>query len=183
MADHAAENADSHGGEMDRRGFLKCMAWAGTGLVWVASGGVLSSSLLGTPGAQAAQAPGGDFSFVQISDTHIGFNQAPNADPAGTLRAAVDRINALQPAPAFMIHTGDLTHGQKAGAFDTLDEILGTARVGQVFYVPGEHDVFADGGTEFLSRYGRNSVGGNGWYSFDYSGVHFIGLVNVLSFK
>ncbi len=182
-AEHDSESGNDHSPEMDRRGFLKCMAWAGTGLVWVASGGVVSSRLLGVPTAHTAQGPGGDFSFVQISDTHIGFNQAPNMDVAGTLRAAIERINTLQPAPVFMIHTGDLSHGQKSGAFDTLDEILSTARVGQIFYVPGEHDVFADGGTEFLNRYGRNSVGGNGWYSFDYNGVHFIGLINVLSFK
>ncbi len=182
-ADHDTPDAESDRGGMDRRGFLKCMAWAGTGLVWVASGGVLSSRLLGAPTAHAAQGPAGDFSFVQISDSHIGFNQAPNTDVAGTLRAAVERINALQPAPAFLIHTGDLSHGQKSGAFDTLDEILSTARVSQIFYVPGEHDVFVDGGTEFLNRYARNSVGGKGWYSFDFNGVHFIGLINVLSYK
>jgi 3',5'-cyclic AMP phosphodiesterase CpdA len=85
--------------------------------------------------------------------------------------------------PAFVLHTGDQTHGQKAGAFDTVAEILKSVRTERTFYVPGEHDVFLDGGTEYLSRYGKGTVGGRGWQSFDYKGTHFIGLVNVLKYK
>src|SRR5712691_1483082 len=120
--------------DIDRRGFLECMAWAGSGLVWVLSGGVLSSRDL----AEAAETPsvGGDFSFVQISDTHIGFNGEANKNVLGSLQQAIDRINALRPAPEFLLHTGDLTHGQKPGAFDTLAEALKSVRVGRVFYVP-----------------------------------------------
>ena len=166
---------------IDRRGFLECMAWAGGGLVWVASGGVLSSRLVSP--ASAAEAASGSFSFVQISDTHVGFKGQANADAAATLQQVVDRVNALQPAPAFVLHTGDQTHGQKAGAFDTVAEILKGVKTERIFYVPGEHDVFLDGGQEYLSRYGKGTVGGRGWQSFDYKGTHFVGLVNVLKYK
>jgi 3',5'-cyclic AMP phosphodiesterase CpdA len=166
---------------IDRRGFLECMAWAGGGLVWVASGGVLSSRLVSP--ASAAEAASGSFSFVQISDTHVGFKGQANADAAATLQQVVDRVNALHPAPAFVLHTGDQTHGQKAGAFDTVAEILKGVKTERIFYVPGEHDVFLDGGQEYLSRYGKGTVGGRGWQSFDYKGTHFVGLVNVLKYK
>ena len=165
---------------IDRRGFLECMAWAGTGVLWTSAGGVLSSRLITE--AAAADAEGG-FSFVQISDTHVGFKGEANPDAAATLQQVVDRVNALRPAPAFLLHTGDQTHGQKAGAFDTVAEILKGARVEKAFYVPGEHDVFLDGGKEYLSRYGQGTVGGRGWQSFDYKGTHVVGLVNVLKYK
>ncbi|HSB71471.1 MAG TPA: metallophosphoesterase [Candidatus Methylomirabilis sp.] len=169
----------SHDG-IDRRGFLECMAWVGTGLLWTVSGGVLSSQRLSP--ALAAEMPRGEFSFVQISDSHIGFNADANRDVTGTLQQAIARINALQPAPAFLLHTGDLTHGQKPSEFDTLAESLKGASAKQVFYAPGEHDVFADGGKEFLARHGKQMTGG-GWQSFDYQGVHFIGLNNVADLK
>jgi 3',5'-cyclic-AMP phosphodiesterase len=166
---------------IDRRGFLECMAWAGTGLLWTAGGGVLSSRMA-TPAA-AAETTAGSFRFAQISDTHIGFKGQANGDPTATLQQVVDRINALQPAPAFVLHTGDQTHGQKAGAFDTVAEILKGLKTERVFYLPGEHDVFLDGGKEYLDRYGKGTVGGRGWQSFDYKGTHFVGLVNVLKYK
>jgi Icc protein len=166
---------------LDRRGFLECMAWVGTGVLWTATGGVLSSRLV--TDAAAAAADVGTFSFVQISDTHVGFKGEANPDAAATLRQVVERVNALRPAPAFVLHTGDQTHGQKAGAFDTVAEILKGVRAERTFYVPGEHDVFLDGGTEYLSRYGQGTVGGRGWQSFDYKGTHFVGLVNVLKYK
>jgi len=164
----------------DRRGFLKCMAWAGSGLLWTVAGGILSSRSL----AQAAtgDAAPGDFSFAQISDTHIGFKGEANKDVIGTMQQAIARINALPGEPAFVLHTGDLTHAQKAGAFDTVAENLKSIRTSRVFYVPGENDVFADGGKEYLNRYGKGTLG-TGWQSFDYKGTHFIGLVNVSSFK
>jgi 3',5'-cyclic-AMP phosphodiesterase len=184
-AQHDHTHGEPPAGGLTRRHALACMAWAGTGLVWTLAGGLLSSRTLGQAAA-APLAPGqsqlGDFSFVQISDTHIGFKGAANPDVMATLHLAIAKINALQPAPAFLLHTGDLTHSQKAGAFDTLAEALKEVKTSQVFYVPGEHDVFADGGKEFLNRYGQGTTG-NGWQSFDYQGVHFIGLVNVLNFK
>src|SRR5206468_5978917 len=119
---HDMDRPDGHGGDgVDRRGFLECMAWAGTGLVWVAAGGILSSRAL-SQAAAADAAPAAGFSFVQISDTHIGFKGEANKDALGTFEQALARIKALEPAPAFIIHTGDLTHAQKAGAFDTVTE-------------------------------------------------------------
>jgi Icc protein len=172
------EEREGRGG-LDRRGFLHCMAWAGTGLVWAAAGGLLSSRTLGAVPA-AAEAAAADFSFVQISDTHIGFRGEANKDAMGTLEAAIARIKALERRPAFVIHTGDITHAQKPGAFDVVTEALKDIGAERVFYVPGENDVFADGGKEYLGRF---AAGGPGWQSFDYGGVHFIGLINVLHFK
>jgi len=166
---------------IDRRGFLECMAWAGTGVVWASAGGLLSSRLITE--ASAADAAAGSFTFVQISDTHVGFKGEANKDAAATLQQVVDRVNGLRPAPAFVLHTGDQTHGQKAGAFDTVAEILKTVKTERIFYVPGEHDVFLDGGTEYFARYGKGTVDGRGWQSFDYKGTHFVGLVNVLKYK
>jgi len=170
----------SGGDGVDRRGFLQCMAWAGTGLVWTATGGILSSVTLRQAAAADADAVG-SFSFVQISDTHIGFKGEANKDALGTFEQALARIKALEQAPAFIIHTGDLTHAQKPGAFDTVTEALKNTKAEKVFYVPGENDVFADGGKEYLGRFGGPT--GTGWQSFDYKGVHFIGLINVLNFK
>jgi 3',5'-cyclic-AMP phosphodiesterase len=163
---------------MERRRFMQCLAWAGTGLVWVARGGVLSATTL----AEAA-AGGGDFTFAQISDTHVGFAGEANRDSMGTLKDSIEAINALATRPAFVLHTGDLSHGQKAGAFDTLAESLKAVKAEKIFYIPGEHDVAVDGGKEYLSRYGAGTYEGQGYQSFDYRGVHFVGLVNVLSFK
>ena len=174
------EDADGgQPGDLDRRGFLHCMAWAGTGLVWAAAGGMLSSRTLGVTPA-AAQTPAADFSFVQISDTHIGFRGEANKDVMGTLETAIAKIKAMQPRPAFVIHTGDITHAQKPGAFDIVTEALKGTGAERVFYVPGENDVFADGGKEYLGRF---AAGGPGWQSFDYRGTHFVGLINVLNFK
>ncbi len=162
---------------VDRRGFLKCMAWAGTGALCVIEGGVLKSYPLGTKPATA-----GELSFVQISDSHMGFNKAANPDVAGTLQTAVDRINGLSTPPEFLLHTGDISHLSKPEQFDTVDQILKGAVSKDAFFVPGEHDVLNDEGKQFLERYGKGSAGG-GWYSFDKKGVHFIGLVNVLNLK
>src|ERR1700676_3759783 len=118
---------------IDRRGFLKCMAWAGTGMLWSFAGGVPVSHALGRASHNASRA---DFSFVQISDSHIGFNKPANTDVTPTLQAALDKISAIPAAPDFLIHTGDLTHGSKPAEFDTLNQILSATRK-QVFYVPG----------------------------------------------
>src|SRR5579863_8165746 len=160
---------------IDRRGMLKCMAWVGTGLLWTVRGGVPTSQLLGDDGSGTTN---GSFSFVQISDSHIGFSKEPNKDVTGTLRETVAKINALRRAPSLVLHTGDLTHLAKAEEFDTLDQVLKGMNTKDIFYVPGEHDVFTDDGKSYLERYGKGTVDG-GWQSFDYHGVHFIGLVNV----
>jgi Icc protein len=162
---------------VDRRGFLKCMAWAGTGLVWSFAGGVPVSHVFGQSKHAAKQA---DFSFIQISDSHIGFNKPANTDVTTTLQTALGIIDAAPNAPDFLIHTGDLTHSSKPSEFDTLSQVLGSKR--QVFYVPGEHDTSVDDGKLYLERYGKGSIG-NGWYSFDHKGVHFIALVNVVQLE
>ncbi|MFY9674021.1 MAG: metallophosphoesterase [Terriglobales bacterium] len=164
---------------IDRRGFLKCMAWAGTGALCVVDGGVLKSFALNDPSAKHAK---GQLSFVQISDSHMGFNKPANPDVIATLKAAVDKINALPVAPEFMLHTGDISHLSKPSEFDNVDQILKSARPREVFYVPGEHDVLEDDGAQYRERYGKNTSG-LGWYSFDKNGVHFIGLVNVMNLK
>jgi 3',5'-cyclic AMP phosphodiesterase CpdA len=150
---------------IDRRNFLSCMAWAGTGLLWTFAGGVPQSRLLAQAvknGSAAMHGAGGDFSFVQISDSHIGFNKGANPDVAGTLRRAIERINA--------------TPAAKAAEFDTAQQVIKSARVGETFYVPGEHD-FIDDGDQYKQRFGK-ATQGNGWYSFDHKGVRFLGLNN-----
>jgi 3',5'-cyclic AMP phosphodiesterase CpdA len=160
---------------IDRRGFLECMAWAGTGVIWTVSGGLLSSQAFGkdTKGGK------GDLHFVQISDSHIGFNRPANPDVAATLQAAVDKINALPAQPEFIIHTGDLSHDAKEAQFDSMDQILKGARPKQTYFVPGEHDTALDHGKQYLERYGKAlNATGNGWYSFNHKDVHFVGLNN-----
>ena len=169
---NVAHNTISQDG-IDRRGFLQCMAWAGTGLVWSFAGGVPVSHIFGQ--APHAARPS-DFTFVQISDSHLGFNKPANVDVTATLQAALARIDAAPAAPNFLIHTGDLTHSSKPEEFDTLSQVLGAKR--QVFYVPGEHDTSVDDGKLYLERYGKGTHG-SGWYSFDHKGVHFIGMNNV----
>ena len=123
-----------------------------------------------------------DFTFVQISDSHIGFNKPANTNVLGTLQAAVAKIDALPVQPDFLIHTGDLTHMAKPGEFDAMEQVLLSARVAQRFYVPGEHDTSVDDGKEYLARYGKQTRG-SGWYSFDHKGVHFVALVNVIQLE
>jgi len=167
---------------VDRRGFLKCMAWAGTGAFCVMKGGVLHSYSLSRAGEIGAKDAARELSFVQISDSHMGFNKPANPDVAATLQVAVDKINALSSAPEFILHTGDVSHLSKPEEFDNVEQILKGANPKDVFYVPGEHDVLDDDGKSFLERYGKGS-NGTGWYSFDKKGVHFIGLVNVMNLK
>jgi len=172
--------ADDH--QLDRRGALKCMAWAGGGLLWTLGGGVPAGTLLGAAEAAARPAGGAGFSFVQISDSHIGFDRAANPDPAATLREAVAQIRALPVRPAFVLHTGDITHLSREAEFDAAQAILGELGL-PVHYVPGEHDVQDDGlGAAYLRRFGAGT-NGRGWYSFDAGGVHFVGLINVLELQ
>ena len=167
---------------IDRRGFLKCMAWAGTGAFCMMSGGVMKSFALGSQMASGMKTHKmGGLHFVQISDSHMGFNKAANPDVVATLKAAVDKINALPHPPEFILHTGDISHLSSPDEFDTVDQILKTTGK-QVFFVPGEHDVLNDDGATYRARYAKHATGA-GWYSFDNKGVHFIGLVNVMNLK
>jgi 3',5'-cyclic-AMP phosphodiesterase len=129
---------------------------------------------------QGLNLPKGDFTFAQISDSHIGFNKPANPDVLGTLQAAIGKINAMPVQPSFVLHTGDLSHLAQAEEFDTLDQSLKSVKAGKIFYVPGEHDVLNDNGKQYLQRYGKDTKG-DGWYSFDFNGVHFVGLVNVVN--
>jgi hypothetical protein len=168
---------------MDRRGFLECMAWAGTGALWTMSSGVLKGMPLGSAGGSgAAHGTGsGGLRFVQISDSHIGFDKPANTDVTATLRAAIAKIKAAPEPPSFVLHTGDLTHLSRPAEFDTLQQVLSELSM-PVFYVPGEHDVLEDDGRSYLQRFGKGTQGA-GWQSFDKGGVHFIGLVNVVNLK
>jgi Icc protein len=167
---------------VDRRGFLKCMAWAGTGALCVMQGGVLKSYSMSRANEWNAAKMAGELSFAQISDSHMGFNKPANPDVAGTLKAAVEKINALSIQPEFLLHTGDISHLAKPEEFDTVDQILKGAVAKDVFFVPGEHDVIGDEGQQYRDRYGKGTKG-EGWYSFDKKGVHFVGLVNVVNLK
>jgi 3',5'-cyclic AMP phosphodiesterase CpdA len=176
MADDRMEDG---GPKMDRRGALECMIWAGTGVLWTIAGGVPQS--LGLVGEAFAADPKG-FTFLQISDSHIGFDKPANPNALGTLKEAITKVKAMPARPSFMIHTGDITHLSKPAEFDNADQVIGEAKL-QVHYVPGEHDIIdEERGKAYLERYGKGAKGA-GWYSFDDGGVHFIGLVNVVDLK
>jgi Calcineurin-like phosphoesterase len=175
-----AHDHDNQEDGVSRRHALECMLWAGTGVLWTVAGGVPTSlSLLGQ--AEAATAAS-SFTFLQISDSHVGFDKAANPNALGTLQEAIAKVKALPNKPAFMIHTGDITHLSKPKQFDDANQVIGGAGL-DVHYVPGEHDNLDDvPGKSYLERYGK-SAKGSGWYSFDQNGVHFIGLVNVMNLK
>ena len=186
MANEQLITKDNNDDGIDRAGFIKCMAWAGTGILWMMSGGVMKSFGMSqmidkTTGGlkKGLIIPKSDFSFVQISDSHIGFNKAANPDVLSTLQATIAKINGMPAPPSFVLHTGDLSHLAQADEFDLLDQSLKSVKTEKIFYVPGEHDVLNDNGKQYLARYGKGTKG-NGWYSFDSNGAHFIGLVNVV---
>jgi 3',5'-cyclic AMP phosphodiesterase CpdA len=156
------------------------MVWAGTGVLWTMSGGIpVARGLLGE--AKAATTETG-FSFLQMSDSHIGFNKAANPDALATLREAVAKVKAMTIKPSYIIHTGDITHLSKPGEFDNAEQVFGETGL-KIHYVPGEHDIIDEArGQAYLDRYGKGSKGA-GWYSFDDHGVHFVGLVNVVDLK
>jgi len=175
----AKKGRDDHGQGIGRREVLECMVWAGTGVLWAINGGVPHS--VGLIGEAAAAEPTG-FTFLQMSDSHVGFDKKANPDALGTLREAIAKVKAMPIKPSFIIHTGDITHLSKPAEFDNADKAYGETGV-QLHYVPGEHDMIDEGqGKAYLERYGKGSKGA-GWYSFDDHGVHFIGLVNVVDLK
>jgi len=163
---------------VSRRKVLECMTWVGTGVLWTVSGGVPHS--LGLVGEANAQEVRG-LSFLQISDSHVGFDKPANPDALGTLEEAIGKVNALPKKPAFMIHTGDISHLSLESQFDDADRIISQSRL-DVHYVPGEHD-FLDPDQKFYRERYAKAAKGTGYYSFDADGVHFIGLVNVVNLK
>jgi len=181
----ATSDAHDEPGGPHRRGLLKCMAWAGTGVLWTMSGGVPRSNLLGSAGgligsAATATPTAAGFSFVQISDSHIGFANPPNTDTPGTLREAVGLVAKRKGAATLMLHTGDVSQLSKPAQFDTAQQIIGEAKL-DVRYVPGEHDVLVDDGRAFFERFTPGAA--QGWYSWDQQGVHFVALNNVQGLK
>jgi 3',5'-cyclic AMP phosphodiesterase CpdA len=167
-----------HDEGVSRRKALECMTWVGTGVLWTISGGVPHS--LGLIDQAIAKEAAG-LTFLQISDSHMGFDKPANPNAKGTLEEAIERIKAIPTKPAFMIHTGDITHLSKESEFDDAEKIISQAKL-DVHYVPGEHDVIDPEIKLYKERYGRGTKG-PGYYSFDANGVHFIGLVNVANLK
>jgi 3',5'-cyclic AMP phosphodiesterase CpdA len=163
--------------QLSRRGVMKCLAFGGAGTLFTLSGGVLMPSALGQTLSQT-----GTPLFLQISDTHIGFNKDANPDVAGTLKETIAKVNAMTEKPLLTIHTGDITHLSKAAEFDLASQLLSDLKAGDLHTVPGEHDVTDGPGAEYFGRFGKAS-GNRGYYSFDHQGVHFIALINVMNFK
>jgi 3',5'-cyclic AMP phosphodiesterase CpdA len=168
---------------LTRRNALKCMAYGGAGTLFALSGGVLTPiDLAMAAGDKYGASKLGKPLFVQISDTHIGFNKDANPDVNGTLSQAIDMVNAMTAQPALIIHTGDITHLSKPAEFDTAQQLFSRLRTTEMHTVPGEHDTADATVTEYFNRFGKASDN-KGYYSFDHAGVHFIGLINVLQFK
>ncbi len=168
---------------VSRRQALACMAFGGAGTLFALAGGVLTPVAL----AQAAVNPKGAGAlgkplFVQISDTHIGFNKEANPDVGATLNKSIDLVNALPQQPALVIHTGDITHLSRPAEFDLAQQLLSRLRASELHTVPGEHDTTDPTVSEYFKRFGKPSAN-RGYYSFDHAGVHFLALVNVLEFK
>jgi Icc protein len=179
MNTHDPENAPR---SASRRNALGCLAaWSGAAVVWTVAGGV-PRALGATPDGTQMAGRTNDFTFVQISDTHIGFRKDANPDVVGSLRRAIADINALPAKPAFVVHTGDVSHLSKPEEFGRAKELLQELTVDRVHTVPGEHDTIDDGATGYLRLFDHDGKG-RSWYSFDQAGVHFVGLNNVLNFK
>ena len=174
MADDHTPNA--------RRNALKCLGFGGAGTLFALSGGLLTPFDLARAATDLEASKAGPPLFVQLSDTHIGFNKEANPDVIGTLSRTIDLVNAMAAPPALIIHTGDITHLSKPVEFDLAQQLLGRLKVTELHTVPGEHDTADAAQTEYFSRFGAAS-NNKGYYSFDHSGVHFIALVNVLQFK
>ena len=166
-----------------RRKALQCMAFGGLGTLFTLSGGILTPfDLALAQTGDALPANAGRPLFVQISDTHIGFNKEANPDVSATLKQTIETVNGMPATPALAIHTGDITHLSKPEEFDHASQLLSALRVPELHTVPGEHDVTDGSGAEYFGRFGRASDN-RGYYSFDHAGVRFIGLVNVMHFK
>lgn len=166
-----------------RRHALRCLAFGGAGTLFTLAGGVLAPLDLARAAADgAAAAPRGKPLFVQISDTHIGFNKEANPDVAGTLAQSIALVNALPVQPQLLIHTGDITHLSRPEEFDHAQQLFSELRTSELHTVPGEHDTVDPTVSEYFHRFGQPS-GNRGYYSFDHAGVHFVALVNVLQFK
>jgi len=165
-----------------RRHALKCMAYGGAGTLFALSGGVFTPFDLASAADKNSAAALSKPLFVQISDSHIGFNKEANSDVAGTLRKTIELVNGMANQPELILHTGDITHLSKPEEFYLAQQLLGQLRVTDLHTVPGEHDIADATVSEYFNRFGKASDN-KGYYSFDHGGVHFIALINVLLFK
>src|ERR1700727_2674946 len=155
----AKKGLDDQEKGLGRREVLECMVWAGTGVLWTISGGVPHS--IGLIAEEADAEP---------------------ADALHSPRGAAAQVKAMPTKPAFIIHTGDITHLSKPAEFDNADKVFGETGV-QVHWVPGEHDLIdEERGKAYLERYGKGAKGA-GWDSFDDHGANLIGLVNVVDLR
>jgi 3',5'-cyclic AMP phosphodiesterase CpdA len=161
--------------EIDRRRFLRHAAWAGAAVTVAVTGGVVTTELTRHHGSAAPRTA--DFTFAQISDSHLGFQGKANADVAASFQGSIDLVNSLPDRPEFVIHTGDVTHFSTVDQFDQAKQMMGSLRTGQVLVLPGEHDAVDDDGSKYLGVFGQGTQG-QGWFSFDHKGVHFVSLVN-----
>jgi Icc protein len=157
---------------MNRGNFLEHVGWTGAGIAYSLS--AAGTFVAGMVPANAAET----LSFVQISDSHIGFHLPVNDHPQETLASVVEKINALPVQPSFVVHTGDVTHLSKPEQFDTAKQIMSKLKA-PLIVIPGEHDVIGDQGKSFREHFGRADAKGAGWYSWDQGGAHFVSLVNV----
>src|SRR4030095_12639848 len=166
-----------------RRKALKCLAFGGAGTLFALSACVCTPIDLAAAAVDKHAASRiGKPLFVQISDTHIGFDKDANPDVSGTLTKTIDLVNAMPEQPALVIHTGDITHLSKPAEFDLAQQLLARLRTTELHTTPGEHDTTDPTVTEYFSRFGKAS-NHRGYYSFDHAGVHFVSLINVLQFK
>ncbi len=162
-----------------RRRVLRCAAWTGAGVLWVVAGGMPRSALIGS--AAAAEMAASELTFVQISDSHIGFNKPANPDATGTFKELLGRIAAMNPRPAFMLHTGDVSHLSRDAEWDTAQQLIAETGI-EKHLIPGEHDMLVDNGRPFFARFAPKAQSG-GWYSFDQGGIHFVALINVANLQ
>jgi len=167
-------------GGMTRRQLIRHSAWFGAAVVLTVAGGEVISHVAGSAGASQVSRP--TLRFVQISDSHIGFNGPANPNVADTFTHAIGQINSLGYTPDFVIHTGDLTHLATPAQFDQVKQMITGINAPHIFTVPGEHDSTDDGGQKYRQAFGAGTRG-DGWYSFDIAGVHVIGLVNTLNLQ
>jgi 3',5'-cyclic AMP phosphodiesterase CpdA len=163
---------------MTRRQLIRHSAWFGSAVVLTVVGGEVISHIAGSTGTTKQQA-GPTLRFVQLSDSHIGFNGPANPHVVDTFTHAINQVNSLDYTPDFVIHTGDLTHLATPEQFDQVKQMLTGLKTPHVFTVPGEHDSTDDAGQKYRAAFGAGTRG-DGWYSFDVAGVHVIGLVNTL---
>jgi 3',5'-cyclic AMP phosphodiesterase CpdA len=166
---------------MSRRQLMRHAGWFGAAVVLTVAGGEVISQV--ADGRSATGTDGtGTLRFVQVSDSHIGFNGPANTNVTESFTEAINQVNGLGFRPDFIMHTGDLTHLSTPAQFDQVHQMMSGLRTDRIFVVPGEHDSVGDGGKAYRQRFGQNTRG-DGWYSFDTHGVHFIALVNTLNLE